>query len=107
MQDTHHSLSAYSILGVLAFSLLVPPPALAHSGGTDANGCHAGSQPYHCHGATTTSSVRPTWRPVSADRDCADFRSWPEAQAFYQRSGPGDPHRLDADRDGVACEALR
>lgn len=24
----------------------------AHSGGTDAYGCHAGSQPYHCHGAT-------------------------------------------------------
>lgn len=23
--------------------------ALAHSGGTNANGCHAGSQPYHCH----------------------------------------------------------
>ncbi len=21
----------------------------AHSGGTDENGCHAGSQPYHCH----------------------------------------------------------
>ena len=26
--------------------------AHAHSGGTDAYGCHAGSQPYHCHGAT-------------------------------------------------------
>ena len=23
--------------------------ALAHSGGTDANGCHAGTKPYHCH----------------------------------------------------------
>lgn len=23
--------------------------AHAHSGGTDSNGCHAGSQPYHCH----------------------------------------------------------
>ena len=23
--------------------------AAAHSGGTDARGCHAGSQPYHCH----------------------------------------------------------
>ena len=24
---------------------------LAHSGGLDANGCHAGRQPYHCHRA--------------------------------------------------------
>nr|WP_297404051.1 YHYH domain-containing protein [uncultured Marinobacter sp.] len=23
--------------------------AHAHSGGTDKNGCHAGSKPYHCH----------------------------------------------------------
>lgn len=25
--------------------------AVAHSGGLDSNGCHAGSQPYHCHRA--------------------------------------------------------
>ncbi|WP_245846320.1 YHYH domain-containing protein [Chromohalobacter canadensis] len=23
--------------------------AQAHSGGTDEDGCHAGSKPYHCH----------------------------------------------------------
>lgn len=40
------------------------------------------------------------------DMDCSDFRSWAEAQEFYERSGPGDPHRLDADNDGIACEAL-
>ena len=47
--------------------------ASAHSGGTDANGCHAGSQPYHCHSSsggsssattavatTTTTTVAPT-----------------------------------------------
>ena len=41
------------------------------------------------------------------DKDCADFSSWHEAQDFYRASGPGDPHGLDRDRDGVACEALR
>ena len=41
------------------------------------------------------------------DMDCSDFRSWAEAQAFYESSGPGDPHRLDADNDGIACETLR
>ena len=30
---------------------------LAHSGGTDVNGCHAGSQPYHCHSSSGGSST--------------------------------------------------
>lgn len=41
------------------------------------------------------------------DRDCGDFRSWSAAQRFYESAGPGDPHRLDGDGDGVACESLR
>ncbi|WP_366144019.1 excalibur calcium-binding domain-containing protein [Devosia sp.] len=40
------------------------------------------------------------------DMDCSDFRTQREAQDFYERSGPGDPHRLDRDGDGVACETL-
>ena len=39
------------------------------------------------------------------DRDCSDFDSQAEAQDFYDRAGPGDPHRLDADDDGRACDA--
>jgi Excalibur calcium-binding domain len=48
--------------------------------------------------------------PVSAaDKDCADFSSWRQAQKFYKKHGGPryDPHRLDADRDGIACEDLR
>ena len=30
-------------------------PAFAHSGGTDSRGCHAGSQPYHCHNSKNGS----------------------------------------------------
>lgn len=41
------------------------------------------------------------------DGDCGDFRSWSAAQRFYEAEGPGDPHRLDGDGDGVACESLR
>lgn len=37
----------------------------------------------------------------AADRDCADFASQAEAQAALQ---PGDPERLDRDKDGIACE---
>ncbi len=49
-----------------------------------------------------------TGRPFP-DRDCADFSTWREAQDFYHaEGGPGrDRHRLDADRDGEACEAIR
>jgi micrococcal nuclease len=45
----------------------------------------------------------------AADKDCSDFSSWRAAQKFYKRHGgpQRDPHRLDADRDGIACESLR
>jgi hypothetical protein len=38
------------------------------------------------------------------DRDCPDFASQAEAQAALD-SRPGDPERLDADNDGIACES--
>ena len=40
------------------------------------------------------------------DRDCSDFRTHALAQRFYESNGPGDPHRLDGNGDGVACESL-
>ena len=39
------------------------------------------------------------------DRDCGDFASQSDAQSFFLANGPStDPHRLDADGDGVACD---
>lgn len=43
---------------------------------------------------------------VAADRDCADFSSQKQAQEFFEANQPGDPHRLDGDGDGRACEDL-
>jgi len=45
--------------------------------------------------------------PASAviDRDCGDFASQAAAQHFFLNAGVGDPHRLDDDGDGVACES--
>lgn len=41
------------------------------------------------------------------DRDCGDFDSHEEAQAFFEANNPDeDPHRLDANGDGVACESI-
>lgn len=49
-------------------------------------------------------------QPAAAfqDRDCADFNTQSQAQHFYKKHGGPrhDPHRLDADRDGLACEDL-
>jgi hypothetical protein len=46
--------------------------------------------------------------PALADKDCPDFATQQEAQAYYEaHGGPAvDPDRLDADHDGIACEAL-
>jgi len=46
--------------------------------------------------------------PTGEEKDCGDFSSQAEAQAFYEAAGgPGeDPHRLDSEGDGVACESL-
>ncbi|MFP4393439.1 MAG: excalibur calcium-binding domain-containing protein [Desulfohalobiaceae bacterium] len=35
-----------------------------------------------------------------------DFDTQAEAQSFFEKHQPGDPHRLDGDGDGVACEGL-
>lgn len=42
-----------------------------------------------------------------ADRDCGDFSSQRAAQIFFlNQGGPhSDPHRLDSDSDGIACES--
>lgn len=42
---------------------------------------------------------------VQGDCDCGDFATQAQAQAVLN-AFPGDPHRLDGDRDGVACESL-
>ena len=79
----------------------------------------AQSSPMATAPAPATSEPLPTEPPVEepaplaglpacagADCDCADFASHAEAQAFYESQGPGDPHRLDRDADGLACETL-
>lgn len=45
--------------------------------------------------------------PFGPDRDCGDFSSQAEAQAFFEAAGgpASDPHRLDGEGDGVACES--
>lgn len=46
--------------------------------------------------------------PFGPDRDCSDFSTHDEAQRFFIAAGDPakDPHRLDGDHDGIACETL-
>jgi micrococcal nuclease len=59
-----------------------------------------------------TSGSEPVTAPtalpacVNSDCDCGDFSSWRQAQEVLE-STPGDPHGLDGDGDGEACESLR
>lgn len=42
----------------------------------------------------------------AADRDCGDFKTQRAAQKFFKNHRPKqDPHRLDRDGDGKACES--
>lgn len=77
-----------------------------------------GASPAHAGRTSTTSSSTPTTTPSTTTssttttgavaRDlynCDDFAYQGDAQAQYGRD-PSDPHRLDADNDGIACEEL-
>jgi len=69
----------------------------------------AGGQVAAPSGAATTapaSGLR--YDPNGPDRDCNDFTTQEEAQAFFIAAGgpQRDPHRLDSNHDGVACESL-
>jgi hypothetical protein len=58
-------------------------------------------------GGGTGYPAPPGWNG-SSDVDCPDFATHAQAQAFFiQHGGPGsDPHGLDGDHDGLACESL-
>lgn len=42
------------------------------------------------------------------DRDCSDFKNQRQAQRFFKKHGgtkKRDPHGLDANHNGIACES--
>jgi hypothetical protein len=57
--------------------------------------------------ATATPEVSPGSLPtcVQSDCNCSDFTTQKEAQAVLD-AFPEDPHGLDRNNDGVACESL-
>ena len=57
-------------------------------------------------GCASLYSPRSEYQSVP-DRNCSDFSSHEAAQQFFERHQPGDPHQLDGDNDGIACESLQ
>ena len=55
-----------------------------------------------------TDEMPPQGDDGFSDRNCGDFATWQEAQDFFlSEGGPeADPHRLDRNNNGVACESL-
>lgn len=112
--------------GVIVTLLLSPPLAYAHSGKTDANGCHTNKKTgeFHCHNEPSGSKTAKTEARTEArtegrstasifcDADiynCADFSTHAEAQKLYEtclQKANKDVHRLDGDKDGSVCEEL-
>lgn len=68
----------------------------------------ADAEPAAADPTSPTSPASPGFDPQGPDRDCSDFATHAEAQAFYEAAGgpARDPHKLDSDKDGVACESL-
>ncbi|WP_157888207.1 thermonuclease family protein [Bacillus marinisedimentorum] len=59
--------------------------------------------------SSTNTNTGLRYDPDGPDRDCGDFSTQREAQAFYEAAGgpAADPHRLDGrDGDGIVCESL-
>ena len=57
--------------------------------------------------AMSLAIMAPAQARTAADRDCGDFATQRQAQTFFVAHNPAsDPHRLDSDGDGVACEDL-
>jgi hypothetical protein len=65
-------------------------------------------QPYEVPGTSETETAEYAGE-YDPNRNCGDFSTQAEAQAFFEAAGgpESDPHRLDADGNGGAvCESL-
>ena len=104
---------------LILIMLVAPLGAFAHSGRTNAEGCHTNRKTgdYHCHQAkaartTARTEARSETRSTIVCSfnyyNCSDFSSHGKAQAVFEQCGgvTSDIHDLDRDSDGLACENL-
>lgn len=103
-----------ALIAASAAVLAMPVAVSAHSGGTNADGCHNNRKTgdYHCHGGGRRSSAparpqgliggAPSKRGGGAYANCAEARA--AGAAPIRRGQPGYGAHLDRDGDGVGCE---
>ena len=73
--------------------------AHAHSGGLDAQGCHAGSKPYHCHSGGTSGSGRTVSGGTSLD-------SMPTRSAYLDAFKYSQPSMNNSSMSGSGQNSL-
>ena len=97
----------------------VPLPAMASTTAVEAKPASPAPEPAEPKAFAEPAAEQPKPKPASpkpaampvystgADRDCGDFGSHEEAQRFFLANGgpSSDPHKLDRDHDGLACES--
>lgn len=98
-------LTVFATLLSVTVSLLSEAPALAHSGGLNAEGCHNDKKRggYHCHRARAAPVQTLRAAPSGgAYANCKSARAAGAAPVLVGDPGYG-PH-LDRDGDGIGCE---
>jgi len=83
------------------------PPANAHPGGLNAEGCHNNRKTggYHCHRGPSAQPSTVRTFALSSGREFANCTQARAAGAAPVRVGdPGYGRHLDRDGDGVGCE---
>ena len=98
------------------FTLDVPPPAATPQPSPESESVSPTESPEPPSTPITPDisdappQVKPGLRydPHGPDRDCSDFETQREAQDFFEAAGgpERDPHLLDRNKDGMACESL-
>ena len=85
---------------VIAVLTMLTTQAVAHSGGLNKQGCHSGSQPYHCHKSAKVAPVASLrlchleWNRYSCERWRYDRGEWYCCEAF----GPKLPRERHSTR---------
>lgn len=107
---------------LFALILCIPFTSFAHPGKLNSEGCHnnKATGAYECHEVkekkekvtkkAPKKSVKSTKKiTVKSEYNCSDFATQKDAQTFFIKEGgpKSDPHKLDRDKDGIACETLK
>ena len=92
----------FVILTAFAFNLFLSAPnqVEAHSGGTNALGCHAGSKPYHCHTPKNSFQKPPTDNSILPPKNQVP-------PLLLDSSEIVKPNYFRANGIGIVCPAMR